>query len=605
MLLLLILFAVLSVAIAAWPGTRDVWNAQQWAELGRSERDQPAAFLVGQEGPLVKVFREAADFRGALAPHVHIAAAGRERESFQLVVIPVQAGLSGVKIEVSDLVHESRQDRLAADFVTWHPLGYVQSKPSDSVLRREGWWWPDILLPAQPFGVKPGFTQPVWFTIDVPPASRPGLYRGLVKIEADGVRPQVVGLELTVRAFSLPLRGALKTAFCICAGMWEIWYEPDEVKRRLGMTDEAGHGALYSSYECEDVLPREKWLEMYDFLLAHRLSPTTIYSDLKNGRTRVVPRREDMEYCYERGMNATCLASVDVLPGDPEAADRYMGELEAWLGDWNEFIEEKSWPDMTWYVHGFDESDMRANHAETVDPSIRRIFGMIGEKFPQIERESANPINPAHVGLFDIWTPLSQQWRPEMRERQAAGDEVWAYVCCGPGKPYANLFLDYPATDPRVLMWQCYQHGVTGFLYYLVNDYRYQENGNDPGPKWPERPWNSLFTWPNYPQGDTNGDGHLVYPGPDATPLASTRLENLRDGIEDYEALAMLAALTDRLRQVGGHEDLVATAREVLAVRPDVSRSWTEYTEQPEVIARARAEVDKLIESAMESLGEI
>ncbi len=578
-----------------------------WEELREVRQDRPSSFLVGQADPMTKVFHEATDFSGCFDPHVRVAAAGRERESFQLVLVPMGRPMRAVRFEVSDLLHEDGKTRLPSDRVTWHPVGYVQTTESDSSIRRAGWWWPDVLMPAGAFNAEAGFVTPVWFTVDVPAEAQPGVYRGIITIRPGNAPPGSVGLELTVRPFSLPLRGKLKTAFSICAGMWEIWYEPDEVKRRLGLSDDDAHGPLYTSYECEDVLPHEKWLEMYDFLLAHRLSPTTIYSALKEGRTRVVPTREDMEYCYERGMNATCLAYVEELPEDPEAAQKGLSQLEAWLSDWNKFIQEKNWPDMTWYVHGFDESDMRRDHEETVDPSIRRVFGMIGEKFPRIRRESANPLNPAHVGYFDIWTPLTAQWQEELRERQAAGDEVWAYVCCGPVKPYANLFVDFPGVDPRILPWQYYQHGITGFLYYLINHYEKQEKWNMPGPKWPERPdlpgqpprpWNTL----SY---GTNNDGILVYPGLDATPLASTRLENLRDGIEDYEALAMLADLTDRLAAAGGHDELVAQARQVLAVRPEVTASWTEYTQEPAVIVGARAEVDALIEAAMRALGEL
>lgn len=578
-----------------------------WDEVRGIRRGERATYLVGQAGPMTKVFRTAADFGGSCDPYVRIAAAGRERESFQLVVLPTGRPVRSAAIEVSDLLHEDGTTRLPADRVTWHPVGYVQTKESNSAVRRVGWWWPDVLMPAGPLSLVPGHAQPVWFTVDVPAGAEPGVYRGIITIRPRNAPPQTVGLELTVRPFSLPLRGKLKTAFSICAGMWEIWYEPDEVKRRLGLSDDHDHAPLYTSYECEDVLPHEKWLGMYDFLLAHRLSPTTIYSMLKEGRARVVPGREDMEYCYERGMNATCLVYVEELPEDPRAAEKELSQLGAWLADWNDFIEEKNWPDMTWYVHGFDESDMRRDHAETVDPSIRRVYGMIGEKFPRIKRESANPLNPAHVGYFDIWTPLSVQWKPELRERQAAGDEVWAYVCCAPDKPYANLFVDFPGVDPRILPWQYYQHGVTGFLYYLINHYEKQDNWNMAGPKWPERPegpgqparaWNTL----SY---GTNNDGILIYPGPDATPLASTRLENLRDGIEDYEALAMLAELADRLEAAGGHGELLAQAREVLAVRPEVTSSWTEYTQEPEVILRARAEVDALIEAALRALGEL
>jgi hypothetical protein len=560
-----------------------------WDDLNAPQKDQPVAFLTGQAGSMDKVFREASDFRGSLDPHVHIAAAGRERESFQLVVLPTGAALKGVNVSVTDLLQQDGKARLPASQVSWHPVGYVQTKPSGSAIRRAGWWWPDVLLPAKPFDVQPGFVQPVWFTVDVRAGTPAGKYRGLVTLRPEGAAPQTVGLELTVRPFDLPLRGKLKTAFCLCAGLWEMWYKPDEVKKRMGMTDKDSHGVLYTSYECEDVLPHAKWLEMYDFLLAHRLNPTTIYSSLKNGKSRVVPSRADMQYCYDRGMNATCLTCVDNLSADPKAADQRMQELEAWLADWNKFFADKNWPDFTPYIHGFDESDMRPDHEKNTDPSIQRVFGMIGQKFPRFKRESANPVNPAHIGLFDIWTPLTAQWQPGYRDRQKAGDEVWAYVCCGPGKPFANFFVDFPGVDPRILPWQLYQHNVTGFLYYLMDYYEVQENWNMAAPKWPDRPWNLLSF-------GTNSDGLLIYPGPDATPLASIRMENLRDGIQDYEALAMLADLTAQAEKAGKAPDLVTQARQVLAVRPEVSKSWTEYTQDGAKIVSAREEVDMLIE---------
>ncbi len=559
----------------------------------------PAPFLLGTASPMDKVFREAADFKGPLNGPVRIAAAGRERESFQVVCVPLAAPLKGVQVEVSDLARVDGGEAFPAARVTWHPVGYVQTKPSNSAIRRTGWGWPDVLMPAKPFDVEPGFVQPVWFTVDVPDGTAPGLYKGTITFTPEGVAKRTMDVELTVRAFSLPLRGKLKTAFCINPGIWEAWYRPDEVRQRLGQPEKYSHGPLYTSYECEDVLPHEKWLEVYDFLLAHRISPTVIYSGMKNGRTRTVPTRDDMQYCYDRGMNATCLASCDVLFGEPEKADRQMAEFEAWFRDWEGFVKEKDWKDFTWYVHGFDESEMRPDPAANVDPSIRRLYGMIGEKFPWLKRETANPYTAKNVGYFDIWTPLTQQLSGDLtpyRERQAAGDQLWAYVCCGPGKPYANFFIDFPGVDPRILGWQYWHYNVTGFLYYLINLYEPQENWNQNGPKWPERPWDPLSF-------NTNSDGILMYPGPDMTPLASTRLENIRDGIEDYEALAMLKDLAAQVEQKGGADGLPARAREAVAVRPEVAASWTEYTQDPARIELARAEVDERIEECMLALG--
>lgn len=566
-----------------------------WDDLPNVAPEKPAAFLVGVNSPMDKVFREAADYTGNLGGKVKIAAAGRERESFQLTCIPAGASVKKVNVETTDLLHADGKARLAAERMAWHPVGYVQTVKSNSSIRRTGWWWPDVLLPAKPFDVEAGFVQPLWFTVDVPADANPGVYRGFITLRAEAAEPVVVGVELTVRAFSLPVRGTLKTAFCMNPGIWEMWYHPDEVKKRLGMSDTTNHGPLYTSNECSDILPQAKWHEIYDFLLAHRLSPTVIYSGLKNGKSRTVPAREDMEYCYERGMNATCLANCDVLPGDAAAADNYMAQLEAYLRDWEGFVQSKHWPDMTWYVHGFDESEMRPNPAETVDPSINRVYGMIGEKFPWCKRETANPFHAKHVGRFDIWTPLTAQLSGDLtpyRERQAAGSEAWAYVCCGPGKPYANLFIDFPGVDPRILGWQFFQYKLTGFLYYLIDFYEPETNWNMNAPKWPEKAWNTLSF-------NTNSDGILIYPGPDASPLASTRLENLRDGIEDYEALAVLRGLTEQLAAKGGHEEVLASTRDVLNVRPEVSKSWTEYTQEPARIRTAREEVDGLIETIL------
>ena len=123
----------------------------------------------------------------------------------------------------------------------------------------------------------------------------------------------------------------------------------------------------------------------------------------------------------------------------------------------------------------------------------------------------------------------------------------------------------------------------------MTNWYVEQENFDQDAPKWPERrwvPWNA----------GANGDGMLIYPGPDGMPLASTRLENLRDGMEDYEALVILRDLTEALEAKGRHERLVKRARKVLAVRPEVTDGWKSYTKDPAVLQGARDEVDELID---------
>ena len=70
-----------------------------WDALSEPGPDKPTPFLVGAATAMDKVFREAGDYRGRFDSHVLIAAAGRERESFQLVVMPLGAALKNVTVE--------------------------------------------------------------------------------------------------------------------------------------------------------------------------------------------------------------------------------------------------------------------------------------------------------------------------------------------------------------------------------------------------------------------------------------------------------------------------------------------------------------------------
>ena len=68
------------------------------------------------------------------------------------------------------------------------------------------------------------------------------------------------------------------------------------------------------------------------------------------------------------------------------------------------------------------------------------------------------------------------------------------------------------------------------------------------------------MAWNTYTFIRSNGDGHLLCPGPSRTIIPSHRFENIRDGVEDYELLHELKLTTDRLR-AGGARRLRRTPR--------------------------------------------
>ncbi len=90
-----------------------------------------------------------------------------------------------------------------------------------------------------------------------------------------------------------------------------------------------------------------------------------------------------------------------------------------------------------------------------------------------------------------------------------------------------------------------------------------------------------------------NGDGILIYPGPDG-PVNSIRWEVVRDGIEDYDYLALFMERRRALMERGGHEALLRRAAEVYNLEVIVP-SLVTFTREPEALFQKRAQIAAMI----------
>jgi hypothetical protein len=106
-----------------------------------------------------------------------------------------------------------------------------------------------------------------------------------------------------------------------------------------------------------------------------------------------------------------------------------------------------------------------------------------------------------------------------------------------------------------------------------------------------------------------NGDGRFLYPPAAcagahptapvlAPPVDSIRWELLRDGIEDYEYLALLQRALAERRDLS--PDKRRAYQALLEVPPEISRSMTDFTRDPapieqrrDALARALAELNR------------
>ena len=269
----------------------------------------------------------------------------------------------------------------------------------------------------------------------------------------------------------------------------------------------------------------------------------------------------------------------DVVIDDFELT-REMAKLQARVGSHLRHWREKGWFEQG-HVYGWDEA--RPSEYEQVLVAYRRALAT--DPLAEIMQTYATNRTPRKlIGAVRTWCVNTSNYDAGfLEERRAAGDNIWLYVCCGPLPPHANFFIDQPAIDHRILFWQTWQRKCSGFLYWEVNYWHGMLPQSTDAQQWPDTDsWNctKLATYRTF---KVNGDGWLVYPGRDWTPLPSVRLEIIRDGIEDYEYLYLL-------RELAPDSDL-------LQVGSDISRDFTHYCADPEVIEQRRLAIAKAIEA--------
>ena len=539
---------------------------------------------------LQKVLREGSVGDGLLARGVVLEAARDEVESFQLVLIPGGKPLTGVTVEAGPLRGPG-----GTVPVEWCRVGYVETGPPRRYHTEHVGWWPDILLPPGPVDLDPGRRQPVWFRVSVPPDAASGSYSGEVVLRGQG-HAVTVPVELRVRGFRLPRPGSLPCAFGLYGSVLSEWY--------------------YGRKPYQSVMPLEAYARWCEFLGRYRLTPKNLANDYHR------PPAEGRE---EDGPDLSCLReTVGKLAPDyyppysfcmfrlPCPSDVRDGTTKVDPKVWVRSIAQRrrAYRDLglpsTAYIYGIDEPHEKAYPFVA---SVYRLVREVAPDFPIMQTVNQN-IPEDLVGLVDIWCPLSARlWsgRDFYKRRIAAGETVWSYICCGPVPPHANFFIDEPAIDHRMVFWQARQAGATGVLYWCVCYWRGlpgPPSGKPHFPDVPVRVGEDLGTYKNF---GVNGDGVLVWPGPNMTPYPSVRLEVVRDGIEDYEYLALLARCVSRCQALAPAarppQALLRQAEALCQVPATISRSFTEYTKDPSVLLARRRRVGDAIEKLVAHLG--
>jgi hypothetical protein len=130
-----------------------------------------------------------------------------------------------------------------------------------------------------------------------------------------------------------------------------------------------------------------------------------------------------------------------------------------------------------------------------------------------------------------------------------------------------------------------------GFLYYSLTIW----NENEPITTGPFTTWNPV-SWTTY-----HGDGSLLCAGPGGTPVPTIRLENYRDGLEDFAYACILEEIVRRYEArkeatTPAQATWLAEAKAALSVPEGLVKSMREYSRDPADLYAYRNRLAELID---------
>ncbi len=462
-----------------------------------------------------------------------IEAARNEVEPFQIVI---GGAATGVRASASALSGPGGASIEARHVALYRAALYdvvVPSSPDGASGR-----WPDPLIPdvdayegetrnAFPFDVPAGESRAIWVEVFVPPGTPAGEYTGTITLSG-GVSAEVP-VRLRVRGFELPSTSSLPSAF--------------------GMSWNAACIAHRGSYEaCGDAGVEAFHVLYARDALEHRVCiESVVYA----------PPSSAGEWDHFATVYGPLLAGPagTRLAGARLTTMRVLADTSDEMTDWRDHFAANGWSDVILFDYTCDEPPAGCSFAEIPTlAAAARAAGIPVLVTTDIDEATAHDL----LDTIDIMTPVVNfmddrggtnrraEYDPFLA--RSADKRLWWYQSCmshgcGGGCPettntyftgWPSYMIDASAVQNRAMEWLSFRYGVGGELYF-------------------ETTYDLPSAWDDQCDFSGNGDGTLFYPGTPARiggstdiPIESIRLKLIREGMEDYEYLRILAELGDR-----------------------------------------------------------
>lgn len=560
------LAGVVKKDILEWRSIQAVAKVMQNSKMKHSGDER---ILVGYASSTLKVLPEVPVFE-PLPPVIALQAARNEKEAFQLVVLPLEYDCKKVGITLGTF--RGTAGTLPASALSVVPVGFVETTFAPASGSEHVGYWPDPLLSFLPkVDVKANKAQPFWVKVSIPANQKPGVYIGNAGITVDNKTIASIPVSIRVYNFVLPDKEPLPLAITFCPRFSRPSCDPRYDSLERSKESAPVHAWKRHKNEWNEMLS-EYYLK-FDSLYNYG-SDYMNYDDILNAAFEQKKRGKLVSFNLGNFWQS--------VTNDP---DRNYG-MRDFINIIRPRYEKAGKLGLLShaYIYGCDEVEPK-NFAKA-----NRAAAILKREFPDVPFFTTAYDNTygmdGRLNSYDWFCPKTDKY--DMKQAllaRKAGKQVWWYICNFPVQPYANNFVESPGLDIRLLMGaMTAKYRPDGFLYYQTAIWH-----TFPITAGPYTDWNA------HSHPGRNGDGNWTYPGPDGTPLASIRLENFRDGLEDY---AYVKILEEKLSKADPKSQWAANTRAALKVPKELVADLKNYANDPQHLYVWRSRLAELIESA-------
>jgi hypothetical protein len=454
----------------------------------------------------------------------------------------------------------------------------TEDTPDDELLRQAPARFPDALLDQFPITLRKNQTRSLWITVHVPANQAPGEYKGELRLSQGDDVLERIPYKVVVHSATIPARIPLAVSnhfnlsdrhleqFYGCSRYSDTWWSLIRgIAGFLAGYHQTSIAASPVSFARAEVSGGNL---RYDFTNFERYVATFhaagVDGHIEGGNLLTRERRRDAPVMVTAWVVEDGRAVLRDIPYSDPRAQRF---LDTFLPALHQRLQANGWTKKylqsvldepnQWEIEPFVQT---AERVRRFLPGVR-IMEPVGADQDLGFMEKTTDIWVVQLGTFDDKLDLLQR-------HVDRGGEIWHYTCLAPTGRYPNRFIDTSLVKVRLLHWINFKHNFRGYLHW---------GGNYWGPE----PF--ADTQPVINEGTTYlppGDAFITYPNPLRRSLdSSIRLEQMREGIEDYALLTELAKKDEpKARQISG----------------EALKSFTDYVRDPK---QFRAIQRKLLEA--------